>query len=204
MEDRIAEAEKLVRASLETMLAKAAVVRPLNLYVRAFKRDRALEVWGKKTDGTFALICTYPVLAASGTLGPKRKEGDRQVPEGFYHLTTMNPKSRFVLSVKVDYPNATDRKRGPEPWGTDIYIHGNQVSIGCLAMGDRVTREFFLLAREAKLGGQTSPRIDIFPCRNMKRHLDLLYKTFSPDEEVKRLWSKLATAEAKFDLDFRR
>ena len=203
MEDRIAEAEKLVRASLEKMLSKAAVVRPLNLYVRAFKRERSLEVWGKKADGTFVLIHTYPVLAASGTLGPKRKEGDRQVPEGFHHLTTMNPKSRFVLSVKVDYPNATDRKRGPEPWGTDIYIHGNQVSIGCLAMGDTVTREFFLLVREAKLGGQNAPKIDIFPCRNMEKSLDLLHTTFSPDEEVKALWKKLSVCEAKFNKTLR-
>ncbi len=197
-EDRVAQAEALVRAQIEVKVKAAAVVRPLHLYVRAFKQERLLEVWGKKKDGAFALICSYPVLAASGTLGPKRKEGDSQVPEGIYSLTTMNPKSRFLLSVKVDYPNATDRKRGPAPWGDDIYIHGSNVSIGCLAIGDTATQEFFLMVKEAKGAGQSKPPINIFPCKDMDKNLPELIRTFQPDAEVIRLWQRLAKAEKQF------
>ncbi len=196
-QDRVAEAEKLVRAEIERKLTLVPVVRPLKLFLRAFKQEKVLEVWAKKKDGTCALVYTYPILAASGDLGPKRREGDRQVPEGFYSLTTMNPKSRFLLSVKIDYPNALDRKRGPEPWGGDIYIHGKDVSIGCLALGDQAIREFYLMVKEAKDHGQKAPPIQVFPCRDLGKNLPALLQKYNPDKEVQALWKKLAAAEIK-------
>ena len=47
----------------------------------------------------------------SGQLGPKLREGDHQVPEGFYAIAPgqMNPNSHYYLSFNVGYPNAYDR-----------------------------------------------------------------------------------------------
>jgi len=42
---------------------------------------------------------------ASGKLGPKRQQGDMQIPEGFYHISGFNPASNFYLSLRINYPN---------------------------------------------------------------------------------------------------
>ena len=95
-------------------------------------------------------IKSYPILGASGQLGPKLKEGDRQVPEGFYGVEYLNPNSSYHLSMKIAYPNADDRARaaleGRTGLGGDIMIHGNTGSSGCLAMGDPAAEDLFILA----------------------------------------------------------
>jgi murein L,D-transpeptidase YafK len=98
------------------------------------------------------LIRTYPILAASGRLGPKLKEGDRQVPEGLYRIESLNPNSMFHLSLRLNYPNEFDRKQARlenrTNLGGDIMIHGSNASIGCLAMGDEAAEDLFILAAE--------------------------------------------------------
>ena len=95
-------------------------------------------------------ILTYPILAASGRLGPKLKEGDRQVPEGIYKIESLNPNSRYHLALRINYPNDFDRRQakrqGRTNLGGDIMLHGSNASIGCLAMGDRAAEELFILA----------------------------------------------------------
>jgi murein L,D-transpeptidase YafK len=121
---------------------------PKSLTLLAFKEEKKLEIWTQNATSQRVLLASYPILAASGALGPKRREGDGQVPEGFYNLTVLNPNSRFHLSVRVDYPNTEDIKHKVverDKMGFDIYIHGNQVSIGCLAMGDAAIEEIFPL-----------------------------------------------------------
>lgn len=92
----------------------------------------------------------YPVLSASGKLGPKLVEGDRQVPEGVYGAEFLNANSRFHLSIRLDYPNAFDREMakrdGRSRLGGNIMIHGSAVSVGCLAMGDEAAEDLFILA----------------------------------------------------------
>ena len=117
-----------------------AVWPPRSLTLVAYKQERRLEAWA---DGR--LLKTYPILAASGRPGLKRREGDRQVPEGIYRLTTLNPGSRFHLSVRVDYPDAEDRANGCT--GGDIYVHGGAVSIGCVAIGNPAIEEVYRLAQ---------------------------------------------------------
>jgi murein L,D-transpeptidase YafK len=101
------------------------------------------------------LIKTYPVLAASGAAGPKLREGDNQVPEGLYRISLLNPNSRFHLSLRVNYPNEFDRNMaaldGRTRLGGDIMIHGNAVSIGCLAIGDEGAEDLFVLAARTRL-----------------------------------------------------
>ena len=92
------------------------------------------------------------MLAASGSAGPKLRQGDKQVPEGVYRIVYLNPQSAYHVSLRVGYPNAFDRqmarKDGRKHLGGDIMIHGKNSSAGCLAMGDPAAEELFVLAAE--------------------------------------------------------
>lgn len=137
----------------------------LHLFIRAFKSGQSLEVWGKNTsDDKYQLLNTYEICKSSGGLGPKRKEGDRQVPEGFYFIDRFNPKSSYHLSLGLNYPNASDKILGdPKAPGTHIFIHGDCKSVGCLAMTDDKIKEIYLLAEFAKRAGQDKIPVHIFP-----------------------------------------
>jgi hypothetical protein len=121
---------------------------PSGLRLLAFKAERRLEVWAARPPG-WVMVREYPIRGASGRAGPKLREGDRQVPEGFYRIVLLNPNSRYHLSLRLDYPNAFDRQyakaEGRHAPGGDIYLHGGQESVGCLALGDPAIEELFTL-----------------------------------------------------------
>ena len=72
---------------------------PKEIYLRAFKHDLELEIWVRDSViDTFLLFNTYPICMSSGKMGPKRKQGDRQIPEGFYTIEIFNPRILFTLS----------------------------------------------------------------------------------------------------------
>jgi hypothetical protein len=123
---------------------------PAAVRLVAFKDQRLLALYARGPSGPWRLVRRNPVLAASGVAGPKLAEGDRQVPEGRYRITFLNPNSQFHVSLRLDYPNAEDRAQaardGRRNLGGDIMIHGSNVSIGCLAMGDEVAEDLFVLA----------------------------------------------------------
>jgi len=149
--DRVATYGESVRARLApTFEAAGAAYPPPTFTLIGLKAEKRLELWAPDAAGRQRLIKAYPILAASGGAGPKLREGDRQVPEGIYAIESLNPNSRFHLSLRVDYPNAADRRRaqaeGRTELGGDIMIHGSNVSIGCLAMGDPAAEEIFVLA----------------------------------------------------------
>jgi len=134
---------------LQPYFARAGVLYPpAQLALLGFKREKLLEVWAWQHD-RWVFVLAYPIVAASGMAGPKLQEGDYQVPEGLYKIEAFNPNSRFHLSMKLDYPNDFDRaqadREGREQLGGDIFIHGNAVSAGCLAMGDKAVEELFVL-----------------------------------------------------------
>jgi murein L,D-transpeptidase YafK len=135
---------------------------PKHVFFRAFKLERKLEVWAAASaKDRMVLLQTYPIAAMSGDLGPKRVEGDGQVPEGIYRIDRFNPQSSYHLSLRVSYPNDADRHfSDPTKPGGDI--HGNRVSIGCLAMTDDKIEEIYLLALA---GRQAGVPIHIFPYR---------------------------------------
>lgn len=58
--------------------------------------------------------------------------------------------------MKVDYPNAFDRRMAQRDrrttLGGDIFIHGKSVSIGCVAVGDRAIEELFTLVARTGRG----------------------------------------------------
>ncbi|MCB1174841.1 MAG: L,D-transpeptidase family protein [Leptospiraceae bacterium] len=127
---------------------------PAEIRLLAFKQERQLELWVRQADRLqWVMIRRYPILGASGVAGPKLREGDRQVPEGIYHIEGLNPNSSYHLSMKLDYPGAFDRERALaearlEP-GTNIFVHGSDRSIGCLAMGDPAIEELFVLVADS-------------------------------------------------------
>lgn len=151
------------------------------LFFRAFKLERTLEVWASASrQEPCVLIETIPICAASGTLGPKRREGDLQVPEGAYTFDLYNPQSQFHLSVRVSYPNRSDRIRGEHAdLGGDIMIHGGCASIGCIAVRDDPMERVFIAAYDTHRRRRRPVEIHIFPMR------------FGPDA-----WPRLAAASA--------
>jgi len=125
---------------------------PQTVVLVGLKWERRLELYAGNNPDDLKFIRYYDVLAASGDLGPKLREGDRQVPEGVYRLTRLNPNSAFHLSLKIDYPNSFDRMMGnvenrPNLGGA-IFIHGGSESAGCLAMSDPVVEEIFTLVAQ--------------------------------------------------------
>jgi murein L,D-transpeptidase YafK len=141
------------------------------ILIRAFKKESELEVWKQDASGKMALLKTYPMCRWSGQLGPKVREGDRQVPEGFYTITSgqMNPNSNFYLSFNIGYPNAVDRQLGRT--GSYIMVHGDCSSMGCFAMTDGQIADIYALAREAMAGGQSAIQLHSFPFRMTPENL---------------------------------
>jgi murein L,D-transpeptidase YafK len=119
------------------------------ILMRIFKKESVLEVWKQTREGRFALLKSFPICRWSGQLGPKRRQGDRQSPEGFYAITArqMNPYSAYHLSFDTGYPNAYDRAQGAT--GSALMVHGICSSAGCYAMTNRQISEIFALARDA-------------------------------------------------------
>ncbi|MEI6348212.1 MAG: hypothetical protein WCP69_09725 [Bacteroidota bacterium] len=144
------------------------------IFLRAFKESSELELWVKDTKSKkFILIHTYSICAKSGELGPKREEGDGQVPEGFYSIERFNPVSNYYISLGVSYPNSSDRILGNKKHlGGDIFIHGNCVTIGCLPLTDAFIMEVYIACVEARNNGQKVIPVHIFPYRmTTKEHL---------------------------------
>lgn len=149
--DRLVQFEAPVRARLQPHFERAGVqYPPSRLAFVAIKDERRLELWAANEYEELRHIRDYDILAASGVLGPKLREGDKQVPEGVYEIVLLNPNSLYHLSLRVSYPNAFDlmhaeREGRTEP-GTDIMIHGGARSSGCMAIGDEGAEDVFVIA----------------------------------------------------------
>jgi murein L,D-transpeptidase YafK len=168
----------------------------LEVFFRLLKTSRTLEVWARNQgDVAFRLLQGYPLAATSGTLGPKRYVGDGQVPEGFYHIDRFNPASTFHLSLGLDYPSPADiLATGLADPGGDIFIHGSNVTIGCLPITDAGIEEVYLLAVAARTAGQASIEVHIFPfpltSEELARRADSPHAAF---------WRELAPGYAYFE-----
>lgn len=152
VDERLADLSAQVQPSWQADLAAAQVpFPPAEVSYVAFKDSRKLEVYARaQPDAPWRRIRTYPILGLSGQPGPKLREGDGQVPEGLYRAEFLNPNGRFHVSIRLNYPNAFDRRQaqadGRTQLGRDIMIHGTASSVGCLAVGNRATEALFALA----------------------------------------------------------
>jgi len=194
------EKEKLVK---ELFSSKGIELSSATIFIRAFKKEAQLEVWGKSEKyEKYQLIKTYSICSSSGELGPKRKQGDGQVPEGFYHIDRFNPYSNFYLSLGVNYPNASDKILGNKGnLGGDIFIHGNCVTIGCMPLTDDKIKEVYLMAVEAKSNGQTKIPVHIFPCRMDENGMKYLEKEFKTDVKLVPFWKNIQKGYEHFEND---
>lgn len=187
--------------SIKTRLAKLNVsVDQLEVFIRGFKEEKDLEVWVKqKKDTTWKLYTTYPICESSGVLGPKRCQGDNQVPEGFYHVNVFNPYSNFYLSLGVSYPNASDKVFAcKSDAGGAIMIHGNCVTIGCIPITDERIKELYVLCVEAKNSGQKEIPIHLFPARLKDGNLRRI-KSAQSDAAIDTFWDNLKTGYDWFE-----
>ncbi|HEY0057768.1 MAG TPA: L,D-transpeptidase family protein [Flavisolibacter sp.] len=176
---------------------------PFNyMYIRSFKYDGQLEVWVKDNrKEPFKLFKTYKVCALAGSLGPKRMEGDYQVPEGFYYINELNPKSNYHLSLGLNYPNASDRILSDfERPGGDIYIHGSCVTVGCIPIKDDQIEELYILAAQAKDRGQDFIPVHIFPIRySNKKSVAYLEQLAKTDASLKVFSDRLESVYDHFE-----
>ncbi|MBW2523858.1 MAG: L,D-transpeptidase family protein [Deltaproteobacteria bacterium] len=194
--ERQAGARRRRAAVVRDLFAGASVsFPPSQLLLRGFKRESLLEVWAADDPrGPLTQVTTYEICFASGKLGPKRREGDLQVPEGFYHIDYFNSASRFHLSMQVSYPNRSDRKRGdPVSPGGEIMIHGDCVSAGCLAMTDERIEELWLMATALRdRGGRIA--VHLLPTRDIPA---LIAAGEQPEHHP--LWRNLNEGLTQFD-----
>ena len=174
---RLWQCGNVARGRLAGDFARAGIAYPpAAVALVAIKEERRLEVYASEDGKGFRFVREYPILGASGHLGPKLREGDRQVPEGLYAVENLNPNSLYHLALRVNYPNAFDLARAGEDGraepGSDIMIHGGDASVGCLAMGDEAAEDLFVLAAET---GVENVRLVFSP-------VDFRVKEFAPPE----------------------
>lgn len=179
--------------------AAGATFPPSAIFLRAFKREGELELWAATATGRYALVDTYAICASSGTLGPKRQEGDGQVPEGFYRVVHFNPASSFHLSLGIDYPNASDRRRGERRPGGAIYVHGDCVTIGCIPITDERIEELYVTAVLARDGGRAAIPVHIFPARLGDEGMAALEAAYRGAPELLRFWRNLKEGHDRFE-----
>lgn len=196
---RVKDAYATKWPSLEAELtAKKINFSSMEVFIRIFKKEKELELWVKnKADSKFTFFKKIAICASSGELGPKRKEGDYQVPEGIYDIPVFNPNSSYFLALKVGYPNKSDKilvdgKRT----GGDIMIHGNCVTIGCIPLEDDPIKDVYMLCVEAK-NNNTSPRVEIYPCKFTAENIKYLEGNF--DSGKNKFWENIKPAYTYFE-----
>lgn len=168
----------------------------LELYLVAFKQEKQLELWSRNEgEEEFSLLKYYDICRTSGKPGPKRQQGDLQIPEGFYHINAWNPWSNFHLSMCINYPNPSDRVLGVQGnLGGDICIHGSCVTIGCIPLTDDGIKELYILCIEAKNSGQARIPVTIYPAKLNQDNYYRLVQDYPDNKERLNLWEDLKIA----------
>lgn len=200
---RVAHAMKLKEDTLKKQFVQAGLNWPAKqMYIRSFKYDSQLEVWVRNSNKeNFKLFKTYKVCALAGSMGPKRMEGDYQVPEGFYYINEFNPRSSYHLSLGINYPNASDKMLSDnEKPGGAIMIHGSCITVGCIPIQDHQIEEVYILAANAKAQGQDFIPVHIFPIRyNNQRSLSYFERASKDNVELQRFAGKIKEAFDYFE-----
>jgi hypothetical protein len=170
---------------------------PKQVALLAFKKEQHIQLWARNDSHNWHYIHTYPLTAFSGRLGPKLKERDGQIPEGIYRLTTLNPFSSMHLSMMINYPNNFDRlqaiKDGRRDLGSNIFLHGKSLSVGCLAVGDKGIDQLFLLAHRVGLN-----HIQLIIAPNDLRRAKPATNIFAQPRWLPELYQQITTALNQF------
>jgi murein L,D-transpeptidase YafK len=191
---RVGEAYSEKSAEMESILNEGnCEFPPQKILLRIFKEESELELWAEsKNYDQFTLIKTYNIVSKSGDLGPKRKQGDRQVPEGFYFIDAFNPQSNFYLSLRINYPNESNKILGERSnLGGDIFIHGGFATIGCIPITDDFIKELYVIAVETKDNGQAKIPVHIFPFKMTDEAFQEKIKANLYNSQFKNFWNNL-------------
>jgi len=199
--ERVIDARATKGGIVQRLFQKANVSYPAQqLYIRFLKKDKVLEVWAGDHGNKLAPITSYHVYKASGVLGPKRAQGDLQVPEGFYTQKDadvnnregyFNENSDHHLSFSTNYPNPSDKILGDkDDPGDKIYLHGGSASIGCIAIEDEWIKELYLISLDTYMTGNTV-NIHSFPSYMEDFDMEDLKKEAGDDTELYKFWEKM-------------
>lgn len=173
----------------KNLKAKGVDSANYKVLIRIFKEEKLLEVWLKsKNADKYVLYGNYDICRSSGELGPKRQEGDMQVPEGFYSVNFFNAFSDYYLGMQVDYPNQSDKILGRRPFGGQIMIHGNCVTIGCIPITDDKIKEVYLLCLFSK-GAGNNVSVDGYPFKLTEANMTEAKKNY--DKKLTDFWTNL-------------
>ncbi len=167
------------QTSLDQMMRSKGYRLGSPIFLRLFKEEKQLEVWAANTtQHNFQLIKTYPIRAYSGNLGPKMREGDGQLPEGFYFISAkrLQPNTRHHLGLDLGYPNRYDVHHART--GSKLWIHGGASSQGAFALLPSDMEEIYALAESALSKGQRYFRVHVFPFKMTDQRTDLACKQF--------------------------
>ncbi|MDW3193144.1 MAG: L,D-transpeptidase family protein [Cytophagales bacterium] len=196
---RAAIAEKQVGIA-ETLANKDLAIDDFHLLMVAYKAEDRLLLYAKKGDASaYQFLAEYKICSKSGSPGPKRRQGDYQVPEGFYHIDRFNPASNFHLSVGLNYPNLSDRRKSDfERLGGDIFIHGACVTNGCLPMTDDKIKEIYLYAIHARNNGQEKIPVYVFPFEMTDENIRSYTEEYAENQKLLDFWSNLKPGYDRF------
>lgn len=200
---RVNDIFRVKEDTLKRQFAEKGIVWPAKyMYIRSFKYDGQLEVWVKnERKEPYKLFKTYKVCALAGTLGPKRVEGDYQVPEGFYYINEFRPNSNYHLALGVNYPNASDRVLSDSLTpGRAIYVHGSCVTVGCIPITNDQIEDLYVIASTVHNAGQEFIPIHVFPVSfKNKKSMEYLDKFIKVRPEYEPMMERLKYAYYYFE-----
>ena len=202
--DRVHSAIDAKQAEIEKLLKLNDIeLGNFHLLMIAFKESDELELYAKPKEAEqFRKIQSYPICRRSGLPGPKRKEGDEQVPEGFYYIDRFNPKSKFHLSLGLNFPNESDQKKGDTSnLGGDIFIHGSCQTTGCIPVTDSKIEEIYLYAIHARDNGQEKIPVYIFPFKMTDANMERYRVKYRLEPELIAFWENLKVGYDQFCIE---
>jgi murein L,D-transpeptidase YafK len=200
--ERVRDAYKIRETEIINNIQKHGLKENnFRLLLMASKTEQELHLFaGQNSDGSgMKLIRNFKICKTSGVPGPKTRQGDDQIPEGFYHISRFNPESGYHLAMEISYPGRVDRVRNKNSNpGGDIMIHGSCVTIGCLPMTNEGIEEIYIYAIKARNNGQKDIPVYIFPAWPDGDAFRTLLQENSKNGELCQFWNNLALGYSMF------
>ncbi len=200
--DRVKAARETRYKQIRELFQRASTdYPPKNVLIQIFKDNDTLELWVQPQDKKqFILLKHYKVCGRSGVLGPKRKEWDSQVPEGFYHISNFIPDSDYHFAMLINYPNKSDviRTTNPKHPGGEIEIHGDCCTIGCIPI-DEWIKELYLISLDSYTRFKNWPLVYIFPTYLDEEGMKKLQEEFADKPELLKFWQEIQVGYLQFD-----
>ncbi len=226
----LSEIDDLNGAEVRSACRAAGVAYPpARALLRGFKRERELELWAGPADGELRLVRTLPICAVDEQPGPKLRPYDHKTPEGFYVADYLYDSRRWWMWIDltpdrladagvvgvgrsfylhIDYPNRVDRAhtdaagfRRPK---SQICLHGNCVSDGCVSLRNRDFLFVYAFAARHDVVRAGPLQVHLFPFRlepgwSLSAAEGYIHRTALGDQALERFWENLQEGYALFN-----